>query len=454
MWSKYIVFVCSLAAFPRVSCDDARIVGGTVMNETEWSAHHTHMVSMRLTNNNHYCGGSLIADKWVLTAAHCDPRTYESVAMGGRYLPDDTEGEWQNYDIESVHIHPSYDSNSEAYDFALMKLCTAVDSSRSPIALHRDGRSRAKGRRARSSGRSGIRLAAGVGRASTRRGEHRRELRSYPSSQIVNSVMVCAGEAGKDSCQGDSGGPMVCRASPTSPYEQVGVVSWGYYCAAAGYPGVYAKISAVQDWIDQVTGCILRPCPPSSPPPSPPPPRTVWYAPPPSPYAPDVTCSNSCVYPFDGWCDDGGPGAEYAECGYGTDCSDCGLRPKTSPPQPLVPLPPPPSPPSPPPPPPPASPAPPPPSPPPPAPPPSPSPPGILCSNDCIGRASNGLCEDGKEGSTSSECDVGSDCDDCGPRTSCEGLLQAAVELDCCEGSETDECVDIRGRYQNECCDE
>jgi hypothetical protein len=81
--------------------------------------------------------------------------------------------------------------------------------------------------------------------------------------------------------------------------------------------------------------------PPTSPPPSPSPP----------PLPPGYVCLNSCIgmptYATDGFCDDGGPGAEYLYCQYGTDCADCGLRQLRSPSPPRGP--PPPSPPSPPP---------------------------------------------------------------------------------------------------------
>merc|ERR1712165_472452 len=66
---------------------------------------------------------------------------------------------------------------------------------------------------------------------------------SYGSNDITDG-MICAGEKGKDSCQGDSGGPMVDSAG-----KQVGVVSWGIGCALAGYPGVYARVSTYADWI-------------------------------------------------------------------------------------------------------------------------------------------------------------------------------------------------------------
>ena len=37
-------------------------------------------------------------------------------------------------------------------------------------------------------------------------------------------------------------------------------------------------------------------------------------------------CNNVCFQSFDGYCDDGGPGFEYANCRFGTDCYDCGAR--------------------------------------------------------------------------------------------------------------------------------
>merc|ERR1712018_191947 len=61
---------------------------------------------------------------------------------------------------------------------------------------------------------------------------------------IVSDVMICAGEAGKDSCQGDSGGPMTFNG------QHVGIVSWGIGCARAGYPGVYGQTDAMLDFIN------------------------------------------------------------------------------------------------------------------------------------------------------------------------------------------------------------
>ena len=73
---------------------------------------------------------------------------------------------------------------------------------------------------------------------------------SEPYNNGITDSMICAGlpEGEKDSCQGDSGGPFVCR-NDDNKAVLTGVVSFGIGCALPDYPGVYARVTAVLDWV-------------------------------------------------------------------------------------------------------------------------------------------------------------------------------------------------------------
>ena len=75
----------------------------------------------------------------------------------------------------------------------------------------------------------------------------------------ISSAMICAAASGKDSCQGDSGGPLVTNEG--SYYSVIGVVSWGYGCAMANAPGVYARVTNQLSWINQYVSGTVCPKP-------------------------------------------------------------------------------------------------------------------------------------------------------------------------------------------------
>jgi trypsin len=73
--------------------------------------------------------------------------------------------------------------------------------------------------------------------------------KALPDNDITDDMLCAGGELYMDACQGDSGGPLVTKLNGTEVL--VGVVSWGRGCGRLGYPGVYARVSAGREFIDQ-----------------------------------------------------------------------------------------------------------------------------------------------------------------------------------------------------------
>jgi len=154
-------------------------------------------------------------------------------------------------------MHPSYSSSTFANDISLIILSEPLDlsvPSAQPIALPTQNQQTPAGTPLVVSGwgttRSGGSISDELRRVTVPAVSDDDCNSSYGAGSIYAS-MICAGvpEGGVDSCQGDSGGPLFTE----NPFTLVGIVSWGYGCAVAGYPGVYTEVSYFVNWIEAVS---------------------------------------------------------------------------------------------------------------------------------------------------------------------------------------------------------
>ncbi|XP_077201831.1 anionic trypsin-like [Paroedura picta] len=222
--------------------DDDKIVGGEACprNSVPYQA--------SLNSGYHFCGGSLISDQWVLSAAHCYKSRIQ-VRLGEHNI-EELEGGEQFINSEKIIRHPQYNSWLLDNDIMLIKLSQPVDISLQVSPARLPLGCAAPGTKCLISG-WGNTLSNGVNYPDILQClvapilSHAECEDAYPG-QITDN-MICVGylEGGKDSCQGDSGGPVLCDG------ELHGIVSWGIGCALTGYPGVYTKVCNYLDWIQE-----------------------------------------------------------------------------------------------------------------------------------------------------------------------------------------------------------
>ncbi|WAR12781.1 GRAM-like protein [Mya arenaria] len=238
----------------------SRIINGMEATPGEFP----HQVTL-LNNGYHSCGGSVIANDWVLTAAHCvDGQALSSLAVvvdlhdfsnpGSSYI-------W--FDIAQIIMHNSYNKGPGGFpnDMALLRLSrsTQPDITKNIIELAPGGTSFA-GERCTISGWGTT--ETGTGASILMKTDvnvlTKAQCTVYWGSNILDQHVCIWGQdtaLGSGSCNGDSGGPLVCRGF------LAGVTSWGRSgCHDNGFvtsPSVYASVSYFRSWVNSNCGGCL-----------------------------------------------------------------------------------------------------------------------------------------------------------------------------------------------------
>ncbi|XP_014480349.1 PREDICTED: trypsin-1-like [Dinoponera quadriceps] len=241
---------------------ESRIVGGqtTSVNEFPWIARLSYL-------NKFYCGGTLINDRYVLTAAHCVKgfMWFMIKVTFGEHDRCTEKGPETRYVVRIMTGDFSFLNFNN--DIALLRLNERVplgDTIR-PICLPLMLNNEYVGTNAIVSGWGTLQEN---GKPSCLLQEVEVPVMSLQacrntsySPRMISDNMLCAGyrEGKKDSCQGDSGGPLIAEREDKK-YELIGIVSWGDGCARKNKPGVYTRVTRYMDWIlkNSRDGCFCE----------------------------------------------------------------------------------------------------------------------------------------------------------------------------------------------------
>lgn len=251
----------------RGASDENYIVGGTRAAPAEfpWQISLQMLVSTSWwapKSFQHNCGGSILNERWLLTAAHCiiSPSKSDYRVVAGSNAWRLTGNNEQVMQVEQIIVHSGWNMANVKNDIALIKVSGSFKLNKAVAPICLPGNDQFDQRTCVTSG-WGKTTHGGVGSDDLLKVDLPIVANSVCASRYrnvqgaeIDAQKICAGSltvSGKGVCQGDSGGPLACQQADGS-YALAGVTSFGVVCGSRDHPAVYTRVSEYRDWINRM----------------------------------------------------------------------------------------------------------------------------------------------------------------------------------------------------------
>lgn len=267
-----------------------RIINGDIVTVAQIPWQAAIVGSAEDSYQSYLCSATLIAERWVLTAAHCIEKLQATrqqgyILLGTINLQAKSEG--QRIKIKQTYIHEQYDNHTFNNDIALIELAKSIDFGECGASCKTIAFLPPTMEQHYATINSFVQVAGWGALEDCQNnsqsevcqkyaGQILRQPELYPTtlrtttlklsacvsphskyiSEQVSKNMLCAEmpmqDSPTDTCFGDSGAGLTIQKERDKPYL-LGVASWGMGCAKKGYAGVYTRVANYTDWIESYT---------------------------------------------------------------------------------------------------------------------------------------------------------------------------------------------------------